>query len=548
MFLECDGEHYKVVYQDSKFFWVVSLSQFGPPKQINRCEAEKDVYDLPEDTAPDEFISSKKIKTRDERYDAIRPLIESTRAIYDNKYRKQTARLCADHSKTSLRTILCWYYRVLAGGKNALLSKDRERPEKAECSEEQKTMKRFINKYVLSSYRMPLREAYDLMLSQSYVGQDGSLMEARPSFNQFRYLYSKISNPMRRVISQEGITNYQKNVRPLYGNSMTRCGVEPAIGSFQMDATTADIYLVSRFNKKRIVDRPIVYLAVDSVSQLICGFSVGYKAGYDAFARCMINCAEDKTEYCKKYGVSIEPDDWPCKVLPGEIITDKGRDFISGDVRNACEKYNIRISELPAFRPDLKGAVEKAFDLIQSKYKPYLRYKGIVEKDENLQGAREYRLDASLTIEQYTEILIRTIVFLNGKRVLQNFVRSAEMEKDGMRPTPSGIWKWFAEKRKQRIIEPGPNLYINFLPRDTAHFTQKGLLYKGLYYMNHKYDMRAKMECRLQPQTVTHYAMKAMTNLLSMHTAYSRTIFSPAMNTIQRNLRAQTANWRCLSR
>lgn len=25
MFLECDGEHYKVVYQDSKFFWVVSL-------------------------------------------------------------------------------------------------------------------------------------------------------------------------------------------------------------------------------------------------------------------------------------------------------------------------------------------------------------------------------------------------------------------------------------------------------------------------------------------------------------------------------------------
>jgi len=57
MFLECDGEHYKVVYQDSKFFWVVSLSQFGPPKQINRCEAEKDVYDLPEDTAPDEFGS-----------------------------------------------------------------------------------------------------------------------------------------------------------------------------------------------------------------------------------------------------------------------------------------------------------------------------------------------------------------------------------------------------------------------------------------------------------------------------------------------------------
>ena len=65
---------------------------------------------------------------------------------------------------------------------------------------------------------------------------------------------------------------------------------------------------------------------------------------------------------------------------------------------------------LPAYRPELKGAVEKFFDLIQSAFKPHLKGKGVIEPDYQERGAHDYRKDACLTMEQFEKVVLNCIL------------------------------------------------------------------------------------------------------------------------------------------
>jgi len=46
---------------------------------------------------------------------------------------------------------------------------------------------------------------------------------------------------------------------------------------FQIDATVADVYLVSRFNRTHIIGRPVLYIVQDCFSKLIVGLYVGLR-------------------------------------------------------------------------------------------------------------------------------------------------------------------------------------------------------------------------------------------------------------------------------
>ena len=153
-----------------------------------------------------------------------------------------------------------------------------------------------------------------------------------------------------------------------------------------MDATQADIYLVSRLDRSEVIGRPYIYLAVDTATQLIAGVYVGMDAGEQAVINCLSNAAADKVSFCKRYGLDIKKEEWPNIGLPGEIITDKGREFIGTRMNELAMKYGIEFESLPPFRPDGKGLVEKSFDLIQQRYKPALRGKGVIEARAGAMG------------------------------------------------------------------------------------------------------------------------------------------------------------------
>ena len=111
----------------------------------------------------------------------------------------------------------------------------------------------------------------------------------------------------------------------------------------------------------------------------------------------MLNVIADKEEWCRKFGILIDRSQWDSNVLPGMMVTDMGMEYTSETFEQITE-LGVSLINLPAYRPELKGPVEKFFDLIQSEYKKYLKGKGVIEPDYQERGAHDYRKDACLTM------------------------------------------------------------------------------------------------------------------------------------------------------
>ena len=90
------------------------------------------------------------------------------------------------------------------------------------------------------------------------------------------------------------------------------------------------------------------------------------------------------------------------------VVTDNGREYVSA-IFDQLADLGVSLVNLPPFRPELKGVCEKCFDLLQSSYKPYLRGKGVIEPDFQKRGARDYRLDACLILEEFDRVILRCI-------------------------------------------------------------------------------------------------------------------------------------------
>lgn len=235
-----------------------------------------------------------------------------------------------------------------------------------------------------------------------------------------------------------------------------------------MDATPADIYLVSRHDRSKVIGRPYIYLAVDTATQLIAGIYVGLECDESAVMLCLANAAQDKVEYCREYGIEIDPSQWPSLGLPHEIITDKGNEFFGSRMQELCQKYGVEIQSLPPFRPDGKGLVEKSFDLIQQRYKPLLRGKGVIEPDAQERWAVDYRSQSVLTLDEFVKIVIHCVIYINSGRILADAVTPAQ--------------KWL-DSGASLLNVPAEELQLMSLPRETAKLTRKGLRLNGLLYV-----------------------------------------------------------------
>ena len=169
------------------------------------------------------------------------------------------------------------------------------------------------------------------------------------------------------------------------------------------DSTIADIYIVDSAGK--LLGRPMITICVDACSSLCMGYLVSMDSGVDSLRRLLQNVISDKVAYCRTSGITITEDMWPASALPGVFVTDNGREYVSA-VFDQLADLGVSLVNLPPFRPELKGVCEKCFDLIQSAYKPYLKGKGVIEPDFQKRGARDYRLDACLTLEEFDRVII----------------------------------------------------------------------------------------------------------------------------------------------
>ena len=164
------------------------------------------------------------------------------------------------------------------------------------------------------------------------------------------------------------------------------------------------------------------------------------------------------------------------------------------------------MESLPPFRPDQKGIVEKSFDLLQKRYKPILRGKGVIEADAAERWAIDYRKQAVLTLDEFTKVLIYCILYLNSKRILENYTGI------GAVPIPSKLWKWYQEQGKSSIMAiNSEDLYLLSLLRENSKVTRKGIKHAGLYYSNQSY--KKLLEQKIGESVVIAYDPQNVSNI-----------------------------------
>lgn len=212
----------------------------------------------------------------------------------------------------------------------------------------------------------------------------------------------------------------------------------------------------------------------------------------------MENVITDKVAYCKQFGVLIKQDEWDCNQLPGVMVTDRGMEYCSDNFEQLSE-LGVTIINLPSYRPELKGIVEKFFDIVQNYYKPSLRGKGVIAPDYQQRGAHDYRLDACLTLEDFKKIVLRCIVHYNCKRKLSSVTYTQDMIDNKVRPYPFELWNYDNGFKGANLISVDSEmLRMTLLPRTTGTFSRKGLIVNGLRYKRDGFT-----ECFLKGGTCT---------------------------------------------
>lgn len=421
-----------------------------------------------------DILDAEQKKTMYDRYMLIAPILPF---VADEKIRSRLiSSIAAEHgiSKQTVRNYLCLYLAYL----NMTVLAPRKRQDDVMLSQDEKNMRWALNKFFYTTAKQSLTTAYTMMLKEKYCDGMGVLTDTYPSFYQFRYFYRKTRKMQNFYISRDGLKNYQRNNRPLTGEGVQEFA--PAVGVGMLDATICDIYLVNEAGN--LVGRPILTACIDAYSSLCCGYALSWEGGVYSLRGLMLNIIADKSKWCKQFGISIQAEDWACDKLPATLVTDMGSEYKSENFEQIAE-LGVKVINLPSYRPELKGLVEKFFDLIQETYKKHLKGKGVIEPDYQERGAHDYRKDACLTMTDFEKIILHCIVYYNSGRIIENFPYTEDMIKADIKPYANCIWNWGKSQIGANLIDVGADkLMLTLLPRTTGKFSRFGLKVNKMRY------------------------------------------------------------------
>lgn len=454
-------------------------------------------------------ISESSKKRRDELWEALQSALTHEPDIYDRKCRKELLLEPAKKLGTPYNNLYRYLVRYWKNGKtpNAFLIDRRKSGKKAGingCQKKQgrparheggfgkvlnsddiKNFSKAVKKYYLTQKKATLVSTYEKMLADDYTVMNGTGQLALlppdriPSIRQFRYWFQKSFDIKTVKQKREGDAKFELTGRAITGRSDYQLMGPGA--KYQIDATVGDIYLVSQFDRSDIVGRPVMYFVVDSYSRMVTGMYVGLEGPSWAGAMMAIeNAASDKVAYCASYGVEITEDEWPCRHIPTAILGDRG-EMESRLADNLVQMLGVRIENAPPYRADLKGIIEQHFRTINTNALPFLP--GKVLPDMSERGGHDYRLDAKLDIRQFTEIIIRCVLYYNNSHSMDYFEKSEQMMQMGVDAVPLELWN-FGIRYCSGCLKtvPKDTLRLALMPMDKASVTERGIRFKGMYY------------------------------------------------------------------
>lgn len=337
-----------------------------------------------------------------------------------------------------------------------------------------------------------LRGAYNHLLIRHYpscvrISPDKPLAtpnillpDSVPTYEQFLYFWKTEISLEVRLRRRHRARGFERLTKMLTTGTLR--DVRGPGARYYIDATIVDVYVVSRYNRTRIIGRPTLYLVVDDFSRLIVGLYIGLEPPCWAGAMLALwHCNVDKVAWCAKYGIQITEEQWPTAYMPTHLMADRG-EFSSKQAELLVAGFDMDVENAPPYKGEAKGVVERAFRTKQARFGPYVP--GYVDKEFLGRDAPPAALSAAVDLDQLTRIFASGCV-IHNHHVIREYQGSPELIVDNVEYTPASLWHWgvrnlryhgrqFSEDRLARHLWPEAKL----------KFTRRGLqFYRGLWYM-----------------------------------------------------------------
>jgi len=439
---------------------------------------------------------------RDKNYDLIKPIILNPHFYVPEIRASIMNRLIAEQGSTKqtfYRLLRRYWQRgqmpnallpdyVNSGGKGKKRSADKKlgRPRKLMPgigavidAHIEKLFRIAIDRYLLTDKKHSFPYAHRKFKSLYETYYPETPESEIPTNWQMLHFFKREYSQVEKIQKRSNKIEYNKDIQPLNGTANSHV-LGPG-SRFEIDATIADIYLVSDSDRKNIVGRPIVYIVIDVFSRMIAGLYVGFEnPSYVAAMQALAMAMTDKVKYCKQYGIDIEESDWPVIGLADVILADRG-ELLGYQIESLERNFSVRIENTPPYRGDAKGIVERCFRTIQADFKPFAP--GVVTANTvKRRGGKDYRLDAALTIHEFTEIILASVLYHNRFCTLEKYDRSIDMPAD-LSMTPLSLWNWGLQHRTGRLrVVSEDALRVSLFPRTKGTLSELGLCIFGIYY------------------------------------------------------------------
>ena len=486
------------------------------PQKIPYSELTAGLQDgwIVEDTDPFALFkepSEKDKARRDAIWNKMKSALQEEPGIYDRKTRTQLLRQIEKESQESFANLyrhLARYWQrgktpdaflpgYSASGGRGKRRVGRDNSSAKNASEFGKTLEEadFVNfesairKYYLTRRETTLTSVFDRLLEDSYTtlekdenGEEVARLLPKgelPSIRQFRYWYNQSKNLQEEVTKRQGETGFELTARAVTGKN--DFGMLGPGSQYQVDATVADVYLVSQFDRSDIIGRPVMYFVMDAASRIVTGMYIGLEGpSWLGMAMALYNATTDKVDYCHQFGIEITEEKWPCHHVPSVLLGDRG-ELESHNADNLVSMLGIRVDNAPPYRGDLKPIIESHFKTINETVKPLLP--GFVLPDDRKRGGKDYRLDAKLDIKQFTRIIIDCVLFYNNEHYLKSFEKNEQMLKSSVEAIPVKLWNWGIQNSSGALrIYPKETIQLALMPKENGSVTEDGIYFKKLYY------------------------------------------------------------------
>lgn len=368
--------------------------------------------------------------------------------------------------------------------------KERKAPEK-DAAHTQKVGRRLSEKekkeivaayklYFLGRPESSLYQAYLNYIALNYSKKDPLLLQP-PSLWQFRYWGENRFPLHKRRGAKEGEIITQKDRRTQ--TSSQQKGVIGPGSLYQIDSTPADIELVSEIDRSILIGSPTLYLVTDVFSGMIVGFYAGLEnPSYFCAMLALANAVEDKVEFCQRHNITFKAEDWPSRHLPTNIVADGG-ELKGTQAENLVNELGISVENTAAYRPDLKGLVEKHFQTVHKNLKTTKANIGLKGQRHGERGVRNARKDACLTPKEYIQIIALEIIDYNKTTYLENYPLNDNLIRQEILPKPILLWNWGMEHCSGQLKSINKKEFLfRLLPRKVVGLTKKGIKLHHQYY------------------------------------------------------------------